>query len=167
MTTLLTRPRSAAALTCRAPATTPSPAAGDPISAGMRQPVEDGPLRFHALDAFCLYDACRQGGGYVRAHGQFIYVVLNVANVSNRAQTFVADHQRLVDGSGRVYRPDITTMNLAASGNTRRFVDISPRDSAPSLIVFDVPNGTRETDYRLRLHSSTAPSMASVSLARG
>jgi hypothetical protein len=134
----------------------------------MRQPVEDGPLRFHAIDAFCLYDACCRGGGYVRAQGQFIYVMLNVANVSNRPHTFVADYQRLVDGSGRTYHPDIGTMSLAAAGNTQRFIDISPRVSAASLLVFDVPNGTSETDYRLTLHSSAAPSKASfVKLARG
>lgn len=134
----------------------------------MRQAVEDGPLRFHAIDAFCLYDACCHGGGYVRAQGQFIYVALNVANVSNRPQTFVADYQRLVDCAGRIYQPDITTMSLAASGDARRFVDISPRVSAAALLVFDVRSGTSETDYRLRLHTSAAPSMASlVNLARG
>ncbi len=134
----------------------------------MRQAVENGPLRFHAIDAFCLYDACCHGGGYVRAQGQFLYVALNVANVSNRPHTFVADYQHLVDGSGRVYHPDVRTMSLAASGNTRRFVDIRPRDRAPSLLIFDVPNGTSETDYRLTLHSSAGPSTASfVKLARG
>ena len=170
MNTVLTRPRSAAALTCQ----TPVLAAGTPAiraeqtPAGMRQAVEDGPLRFHAIDAFCLYDACCDGGEYVRAQGQFIYVALNVANVSNRPQTFVADYQRLVDGSGRIYHPDVRTMSLAAVGNTRRFVDISPRVSAASLLVFDVPTGTSESDYRLRLHSSAASSMASpVNLARG
>lgn len=173
MNTVLTRPRSAATLTCPTPvlaAGTPASRAtlADRTSAGMRQAVEDGPLRFHAMDAFCLYDACCHGGGYVRAQGQFIYVALNVANVSNRPQTFVADYQRLADGSGRIYHPDIRAMSLAATGKTRRFVDIRPRDSAPSLLVFDVPNGTSETDYRLTLHSSAAPSMApSVKLARG
>ena len=173
MNTVLTRPRSAAALTCRTPvlaAGTPVSRAtcADRVSAGMRRAVEDGPLRFHALDAFCLYDACCDGGEYVRAQGQFIYVALNVANVSNRPQTFVADYQRLVDGSGRFYQPDTRTMSLVSAGNTRRFVDINPRVSAASLLVFDVPNGTRESDYRLRLHSSAAPSMASpVNLARG
>jgi Domain of unknown function (DUF4352) len=163
MSMVLTRPRSAPALTCR----TPVLAVGTP-TAGMRQAVEDGPLRFHAIDAFCLYDACCHGGDYVRARGQFIFVALNVANVSNRPQTFVADYQRLVDGSGRIYQPDITTMSLTSAGNTRRVLDISPRVSAASLLVFDVPSGTKETDYRLRLHSSSAPSMASVvNLARG
>ena len=157
MRTVLTRPRSAATLACR----TPVSSFGAPV-AGMRQAVEDGPLRFHAIDAFCLYDACCQGGDYVRARGQFIFVVLNVANVSNRPQTFVADHQRLVDGTGRIYQPDITTMSLAAARDSRRFIDISPRVSAASLLVFDVPSGTKETDYRLSLHSSTAPSTASA-----
>jgi hypothetical protein len=172
MNTVLTRPRSAATLTCR----TPVLAVGTPVRAthadrppaGMRQAVEDGPLRFHAIDAFCLYDACCHGGDYVQARGQFVFVALNVANVSNRPQTFVADYQRLVDAQGRSYQPDITTMSLAAASNTRRFVDINPRVSAASLLVFDVPSGTKETDYRLRLHSSEAPSMATpVHLARG
>ena len=171
MNTVLTRPRSATMLTCQAPTLVtgaPAPNRVDRTSAGMRQAVEDGPLRFHAIDAFCLYDACCHGGDYVQARGQFLFVALNVANVSNRPQTFVADYQRLVDESGRTYHPDITTMSLAAAGNTRQFVDISPRVSASSLLVFDVPNGTSETDYRLRLHSSEAPSTASfVQLARG
>lgn len=162
MTTMMTRPRSAAALTCRPVRTIPA----DQPAAGMGQAVEDGPLRFHAIDAFCLYDARCHGGDYVRAQGQFIFVALNVANVSSRPQTFVADYQRLVDGTGRIYQPDIHTMSLAVTGGTRRFVDISPRVSAASLLVFDVPSGTRETDYRLRLHSSEAPSMATVNLAR-
>jgi hypothetical protein len=162
MPTVLTRPRSAATLTCR----TPVLSFGAP-AAGMRQAVEDGPLRFHAIDVFCLYDACCHGGDYVRARGQFLFVALNVANVSNRLQTFVADYQRLVDGTGRIYQPDSTTMSLAAARNTRRFIDISPRVSAASLLIFDVPSGTKETDYRLSLQSSTAPSMASaVKLAR-
>ena len=139
MTTVLTRPRSAATLTCRTPALAGgarvSRTAGvDPTFAGMGQPVEDGPLRFHAIDAFCLYDTCRHGGGYVRPLGQFIYVVLNVANVSQRPHTFVADYQRLADTNGRIYRPDIATMSLAAAEHTRRFVDIRPRDSAPGSI---------------------------------
>lgn len=162
MPIVLTRPRSAAALTCRTPVLSLGASA-----AGMRQAVEDGPLRFHAIDAFSLYDACCHGGDYVRARGQFIFVVLNVANVSNRLQTFVADYQRLVDDAGRNYQPDIATMSLAAARNSRRFIDISPRVSASSLLVFDVPSGTKETDYRLRLHSSTGPSLAAaVKLAR-
>jgi hypothetical protein len=173
MNTVLTRPRSAATLTCRTPVLPVGTPIGRAIradrpSVGMRQAVEDGPLRFHAINAFCLYDACCHGGEYVRARGQFIFVALNVANVSNRAQTFAADYQRLVDGAGRVYQPDIRTMSRAAVGNTQRLVDISPRVSATSLLVFDVPNRTSETDYRLRVHSSAAPSTAyPVNLARG
>ena len=178
MTTLSTGPRSANTLPRLSPvllraAVKVAPAApadrrlAGGRQVGMRQVIQDGPLGFTALDAFALYDACCYGGDYVRAQGQFMYVILDVINMSKRARTFVADYQRLVDGSGRSYLPDLQTMSLTEGRFARRFADIDPGSTAHSLLLFDVPVGTTQNDYRLALHSSAKPSTASVMLARG
>ena len=177
MTTVSTRSRSAKTVACtppfRAGASKVSPVAHfDRRSAGTRQGgmgqvVHDGPLGFAAIDAFPLYDVCCYAGEYVPAQGLFMYVILDVTNVSNRPQTFVADYQRLVDRNGRIYHPDLRTMSLTAGKYKRRFADLNPGSTARALLLFDVPDGTKETEYRLSLHSSVNPSTASVHLARG
>ncbi|MFN8032082.1 MAG: DUF4352 domain-containing protein [Mycobacterium sp.] len=175
MTTLSMGPRSTRTLPCMSPVllragVTAAPADRGPTGSrqvGMRQVIQDGPLGFAAIDAFPLYDACCYGGDYVRAQGQFLYVVLDVTNLSRRARTFVADYQRLVDAGGRSYLPDLRTMSLTEGRFSRRFADLDPGSTAHCLLLFDVPEGSRETDYRLALHSSAKPSTASVQLARG
>lgn len=81
-------------------------------------------------------------------------VALTVRNISATPQTFTAADQKLVDNAGREYSAD-----LAAS--LGGLVDVNPGNSAPAILMFDVPAGTQPRQYVIVLHA--APDTAGLS----
>ncbi len=89
----------------------------------------------------------------VYPQGIFVFVTMQVENIGRSAQTYSADYQRLVDGEGREFSPDMRAMTTRYLVKQTR-IDINPGNTADAQLVFDVPKGTKPNQYVLLLHDS-------------
>ncbi|WP_410870333.1 DUF4352 domain-containing protein [Nocardia sp. A7] len=76
------------------------------------------------------------------AQGEFILVSVDVANISNVAQSYFGSNQKLIDDQGREFANDTTAeINV----NDQLSAEINPGNKTSMVLVFDVPVGTVPT----------------------
>lgn len=95
------------------------------------------------------------------AQGQYILVHLTVTNIGNKAQSYWANNQKLIDDQGREFEND-TMAGINVNEGTAMTSDINPGNSVQVVVVFDVPAGT--TPAALELHDSAFSGGAKVAL---
>ncbi|MGW4636160.1 DUF4352 domain-containing protein [Nocardia sp. NPDC004415] len=95
------------------------------------------------------------------AQGQYILVHLTVTNIGNKAQSYWANNQKLIDDQGREFEND-TMAGINVNEDTAMTSDINPGNSVQVVVVFDVPAGT--TPAALELHDSAFSGGAKVAL---
>jgi hypothetical protein len=78
-----------------------------------------------------------------------VEVAMDVKNVGQTPLTYWAADQRLVDNTGRQYAADLTQVIKSTS------VDINAGNTAPAILMFDVPTGTQLSQYVIVLHASS------------
>ncbi|MEV6773311.1 DUF4352 domain-containing protein [Nocardia sp. NPDC051030] len=95
-----------------------------------------------------------------QAQGEYVLVHINVSNISNAAQTYFGDDQKLIDDQGRLYSNDVVAeSNL----NTDILLtQINPGNKISVTIAFDVPKGTVPT--AIEFHDSAFSGGARVAL---
>jgi hypothetical protein len=86
--------------------------------------------------------------------GVYVTVVMDVRNTGTVPQRYVAEDQRLLDGHGRVFSPDVPAMLRKGSPDPVTAIDVNPGNTAPAFLSFDVPDGMQASDYLLELHSA-------------
>jgi Domain of unknown function (DUF4352) len=143
-----------------APTTSSTPAAAPPPVA-VGQTAIDGAFAFTVgrsdTDNIVAWDE----PGQVNAQGIFVIVHMQVENVGRSSQTYSADYQRLSDGEGRQFSPDLrASQQLSERGGT----DINPGNKAYEGLVFDVPDGTQPNQYVLLVHGSLDSHGATLSI---
>ncbi|MEU6034715.1 DUF4352 domain-containing protein [Actinomadura sp. NPDC047616] len=77
------------------------------------------------------------------AQGQFVLVHVTVRNTGDRARTFDAGNQKLIDTSGREFQADSEAV-IAMGEESRSFLEeINPGNGVKGILVFDVPRGVK------------------------
>ncbi|MFI5499303.1 DUF4352 domain-containing protein [Nocardia asteroides] len=95
------------------------------------------------------------------AQGEYVQVHLTVTNISNKAQSYWSDNQKLIDDRGREFAND-TMAGINVNDGTAMTSEINPGNSVQVVVVFDVPAGT--TPAALELHDSAFSGGAKVAL---
>lgn len=130
----------------------PTPTLVAPPPAGMNQDTRDTSLAFNVFAARKEQDV---SAGESPAQGVYIDVAIFIRNVGKEPQEFTTAYQKLLDGDGREYSPALDAMisawaNLGFSGRE----SINPGNEIASDVFFDVPKGTRVSDYTLLLRDT-------------
>lgn len=158
-----TEDKVAATFTTAAPAAPGAPAAApedDVAAAGSA--VRDGKFEF-TVTAIDPPVKVVGDNPYLQktAQGQYILVHLTVTNIGNKAQSYWANNQKLIDDQGREFEND-TMAGINVNEDTAMTSDINPGNSVQVVVVFDVPAGT--TPAALELHDSAFSGGAKVAL---
>ncbi|MGQ4618101.1 DUF4352 domain-containing protein [Nocardia sp. R7R-8] len=95
------------------------------------------------------------------AQGQYIQVHLTVTNIGNRAQSYWASNQKLIDDQGRKFEND-TVAGINVNDSAAMTAEINPGNSIQLVVVFDVPPGANPA--ALELHDSAFSRGAKVAL---
>jgi Domain of unknown function (DUF4352)/Protein of unknown function (DUF732) len=145
-----------ATVTVMVPTPAPAPSSAPTVAA---PPVEVGQKGIDRTFAFTVHDSSTDDvvdfdePDQVNAQGIFVFVTTLVENIGTSAQTYSPDYQRLVDSEGREYSPDMRALATRKDSKGTR-IEINPGNTAPAVLVFDVPNGTQPNQYVLLLHDS-------------
>jgi len=96
----------------------------------------------------------RVGNEYLgqTAQGQFVLVYVTVRNTGDRARTFDAGNQKLIDTSGREFQADSEAV-IAMGEESKSFLEeINPGNGVNGILVFDVPRDVKIKS--IELHDS-------------
>ncbi|MGW6729048.1 DUF4352 domain-containing protein [Nocardia sp. NPDC055029] len=158
-TTFTTAPAGPASPGAQAPG---APATGEGGPAAVGSTVRDGKFEF-AVTAVDSPVKVIGDNPYLQktAQGEYIQVHLTVTNISNKAQSYWSDNQKLIDDRGREFKND-TMAGINVNDGTAMASEINPGNSVDVVIVFDVPAGTTPTT--LELHDSAFSRGAKVAL---
>jgi hypothetical protein len=145
-----------ATMTVTVPTPAPAPSSAPTVAP---PPVEVGQKGIDRTFAFAVKDSYTDDvvdfdePDQVNAQGIFVFVAMLVENIGTSSQTYSPDYQRLVDSEGREYSPDMRALATRKDSKGTR-IDINPGNTAPAVLVFDVPKGTQPNQYVLLLHDS-------------
>ncbi|MEC3920189.1 DUF4352 domain-containing protein [Nocardia sp. CDC160] len=93
------------------------------------------------------------------AQGEYVLVHVTVTNISNVAQTYFGENQKLIDDQAHIYSNDtMAELNL----NKDIATQINPGNKLSVTIAFDVPKGTVPT--AIEFHDSMFSGGARVAL---
>ncbi|MFO7189836.1 MAG: fumarylacetoacetate hydrolase family protein [Pseudomonadota bacterium] len=105
--------------------------------------------------------------------GQFVLVYVTVRNTGDRARTFDAGNQKLIDTSGREFQADSEAV-IAMGEESKSFLEeINPGNGVNGILVFDVPRGVKRerAGEHIRLfvlaNDLTARALVSAELTKG
>ncbi|USC16243.1 DUF4352 domain-containing protein [Rhodococcus sp. 11-3] len=112
--------------------------AADEPTAGIGTEARDGKFAFTVTN---VEQGITQAGEnpYVNKipQGQFIFVHIDVKNISDKPQGYFGSNQKLIDTQGREFNND-TAAEIYANENFT-VGDINPGNTASVIVVFDVP----------------------------
>ncbi|WP_278263549.1 DUF4352 domain-containing protein [Nocardia sp. AG03] len=84
-----------------------------------------------------------------------------VTNIGNKAQSYWANNQKLIDDQGREFEND-TMAGINVNEDSAMTSEINPGNSVQVVVVFDVPAGT--TPAALELHDSAFSGGSKIAL---
>jgi hypothetical protein len=76
-------------------------------------------------------------------------VDLKIANVGNKANTFISSYVKLVDAAGKTYDSDPTATLYANPDQSAWVAAINPGNALQGPIVFDVPARTKPVSVQV------------------
>ena len=137
----------------------------DDIIVRVNQRAVDGPLAFTVESTFTHDGAIFGGVGVdIVPQGTYVEVIGDVENIGRTSQTYRADYQRLVDGVGRQFSPDIPAIKASLTPNGPGPLAINPGNRPIVSLIFDVPKNTQASQYVLVLHASENSPGAAIPL---
>ncbi|MES3637228.1 DUF4352 domain-containing protein [Mycobacterium intracellulare] len=118
---------------------------------GIGQEARDGKFGFTVTGMNTAKTTGDPSNPYEQATAQGFYVIVSmtVQNTGDRAQSFFATNQKLIDSAGRQYSPD---SNADMWLNKAIQTDINPGNQVQAKVAFDVPEGTQPST--IELHDS-------------
>jgi hypothetical protein len=140
-------------------AATPAATEEQRPAAGQRRSARDGSLSVTVNQVRCGVRRIGQGLRARTARGQFCLVFLTVTNVGERRWALPFVGQRLVDGDGRRYGPDLRARTVVPGGEAV-WKELDPGQRTAGTIVFELPAGARPVSLVL----NDAPSGGSTSM---
>ena len=139
-----------------------APLAGaDDIIVRVNQRGVDGALAFTIESTITYVDGVTFD---IVPQGTYIQVVGDVENIGMTSQTYRADYQRLVDGAGRQFSPDIPAIRASLMLNGPGPLAINPGNRPIVGLLFDVPKNTQASQYVLVFHASENSPGAAIPL---
>jgi Domain of unknown function (DUF4352) len=138
---------TAAALASTTTQTTPPP----PVA--VNEEARDGTFAFTVIVVKTDDSEPGTGDEKIYAQGVFVWITMYVKNIGTSQQRYFADYQRLLDSGGRLFSPNLTAANGMFGPHSDQ-VDINPGNRTGGYLCFDVPKGTRPSQYVLLLHAS-------------
>ena len=121
-------------------------AASTAEAAAPGNPVLDGNFLFVVSDV----STPANGLSAPRPRGQWIIATINVRNIDDEPQGFLACNQKLVDSDGHTYAAN--TVAAVALNDDSMQIDMKPGSDITLNVPFDVPPGTQVA--ALELHDS-------------
>lgn len=122
------------------------PAADAPSTPGLNTPVTVGTFEFTALSAADIGATIGTDPLSQTAQGTFFQVDLSVANVGDKAETFLVNYVQLKDGEGKTYEADPTAAIYLSTDAGTWVSSINPGNTLQGPVVFDLPAGTVPTE---------------------
>lgn len=122
----------------------------EPTEAGIGQAARDGKFEFTVNGIECGHSSVGEDFLTEQAQGQFCLLSVAISNIGDKAQSFYAGDQYLLDDSDKRYSAN-TSATYAASGSSW-YDDINPGNRVEGVVVFDIP--TNITPLYAQLHDS-------------
>jgi hypothetical protein len=97
-------------VTVATPAPAPSSPTVAPTPVAVGQQATDGTFAFSVKSSSTDNVVDFDEPDAVSPQGIFVFVNMQIENIGRTAQTYSADYQRLVDGKGREFSPDMRAM---------------------------------------------------------
>jgi hypothetical protein len=122
-----------------------------PPPVAVNEEARDGTFAFTVM-VVTTEDSVGAGDEKIYPQGVFVWITMYVKNVGTSQQRYFADYQRLRDTGGRLFSPNLAAANEGHDRSDQ--VDVNPGNRTGAYLCFDVPKGTRPSQYVLLLHAS-------------
>lgn len=119
---------------------------------GIGASVRDGKFEFVVSEFSCGQKKVGTEPLAKSAQGTFCIASVSVKNIGDKAQSFSASSQQLIDDKGRKLEPDTTAALYLDPDQAKLLENINPGNTATAKLVFDVAPDT--TPATLVLHDS-------------